>query len=217
MTTAMLEARQPSDGVSDHVAADLRAPVRPFAAVIDEHLDRLYGYCVHLCDDRTDAEDLLQDTLVRAMRSFSGLREPQSIKTWLFTIATNGARDRWRARGRAPTTVPLETDDPDDDFSLFATIAIEDPFPYSDELHLDFLRLFGDADLQAVFAAMTSTFRAPILLTAVHGFSCKETAAILGIPLGTVLSRLHRGRKQLERGLWDYAVRRRLVTMSEET
>ena len=207
MTTAMLEAAQPSDGTSGHVTPDLRAPVRPFAEVVDEHLDRLYGYCVHLCDDRTDAEDLLQDTLVRAMRSFPGLRDPQSVKTWLFTIATNGARDRWRARSRAPATVPMETDDPDDDFSLFATLAIEDPFPYSDELHLDFLRLFGDSDVQAVFAAMTSVFRAPILLTAVHGFSCKESAAILGVPLGTVLSRLHRGRKQLERGLWGHGTK----------
>lgn len=217
VTTAMLEAAQPSDGTWGHVTPDPRTPVRPFAEVVDEHLDRLYGYCVHLCDDRTDAGDLLQDTLVRAMRSFPGLRDPQSVKTWLFTIATNGARDRWRARSRAPATVPMETDDPDDDFSLFATLAIEDPFPYSDELHLDFLRLFGDSDVQAVFAAMTSVFRAPILLTAVHGFSCKGSAAILGVPLGTVLSRLHRGRKQLERGLWEYAVRRRLVTVSDET
>ena len=62
-------------------------------------------------------------------------------------------------------TVPLEAGDPDDEFSLFTTIAIEDPFPYSDELHLDFLRLFGDEDVHAVFAAMTPVFRAPILLT----------------------------------------------------
>jgi RNA polymerase sigma-70 factor (ECF subfamily) len=64
---------------------------------------------------------------------------------------------------------------------------------------------------------MTPAFRAPILLTTIHGFSCKEAAGILEIPLGTLLSRLHRGRKQLERGLWEYAVRRRLVTVSEAT
>lgn len=217
MTTAMLEGARRSDGPSGHVTPRVGLPVPTFAEVVDAHLDRLYGYCVHLCGDPTDAEDLLQDTLVRAMHSFAGLRDPQSVKTWLFTIATNGARDRWRARNRAPATVSLELEDPDDDFSLFATIAIEDPFPYSDELHLDFLRLFADADVQTVFAGMTSIFRAPILLTAVHGFSCKEAGAILEIPLGTVLSRLHRGRKQLERGLWDYAVRHRLVTVSEET
>ena len=211
VTTAMLEATELPDGMARV------APDRPFADVVHEHLDRLYGYCVHLCGDLTDAEDLLQDTLVRAMRSFDGLRDPKAARTWLFTIATNCARDRWRARGRALDTVPLEAGDPDDDFSLFTTIAIEDPFPYSDELHLDFLRLFGDEDLHTVFAAMTPVFRAPILLTTIHGFSCKEAAAVLGVPLGTLLSRLHRGRKQLERGLWVYAVRRRLVTVSDET
>lgn len=192
------------------------APDRTFADVVHAHLDQLYGYCVQLSGDRTDAEDLLQDTLVRAMRGYDGLRDPAAARAWLFTIATNCVRDRWRARGRELDTVPLEAADPDAEFSLFATIAIEDPFPYSDELHLDFLRLFADEDLQAVFAAMTPAFRAPILLTTIHGFSCKEAAAILGSPLGTILSRLHRGRKQLERGLWEYAVRRRLVTVSDE-
>lgn len=211
VTTALLEATERPDRPARV------APDRPFADVVHEHLDRLYGYCVHLCGDRTDAEDLLQETLIRAMRSYDGLRDPQAAKTWMFTIATNCARDRWRARGRELDTVPLEAGDPDDEFSLFATIAIEDPFPYSDELHLDFLRLFEDADLQAVFVSLTPAFRAPILLTTIHGFSCKEAAAVLGVPLGTILSRLHRGRKQLERGLWEYAVRRRLVTVSDET
>lgn len=206
----MLEAAEGSAGAAGVT------PQRPFADVVREHLDRLYGYCVQLCGDRTDAEDLLQDTLLRAMRSYERLRDPSAAKTWLFTIAMNCARDRWRARGRMLDTVPLEAGDPDDDFSLFATIATEDPFPYSDELHLDFLRLFEDEDIQAVFATMTPAFRAPLLLTTIHGFSCKEAAAILGVPLGTLLSRLHRGRKQLERGLWDYAVRRRLVTVSDD-
>lgn len=189
---------------------------RPFAEVVRENLDRLYGYCVHLTGHRADAEDLLQDALIRAMGAYDGLRDPAAVKTWLFTVVTNCARDRWRARGREPGSVPLETSDPDDQFSLFATISLEDPFPYSDALHLDFLRLFEDEDIQAVFTTMTPAFRAPILLTTIHGFSCKEATEILQIPLGTLLSRLHRGRKQLERGLWEYAVRRHLVTVSEE-
>ena len=69
--------------------------------------------------------------------------------------------------------------------------------------------------MRAVFGSITPAFRLPIVLTVVHGFSCKEAAAVLEIPLGTLLSRLHRGRKQLERGLWDYAVANGLVTSSE--
>jgi RNA polymerase sigma-70 factor (ECF subfamily) len=190
---------------------------RPFNDVARDHIDRLYGFCVRLANDPSDAEDLVQETLLRAMRAYDNLRDPSSAKGWLFAIATNVWRDLSRARGRQVRTVPLDGLDSDgDEFSLFQTIAIEDPLPYSDELHLDFLRLFRDEDVSAVFGSITPAFRLPLILTVVHGFSCKEAAAILEIPLGTLLSRLHRGRKQLERGLWDYAVANGLVTKADE-
>jgi RNA polymerase sigma-70 factor (ECF subfamily) len=185
-----------------------------FAALIGPHLDGLYGYCLRLSGQQQDAEDLLQETLLHCLRAREGLREPDRVRAWLFRIATNAWRDAQRARRRHVSTVPLEAD-PDDDFSLFATLAIEDPFPYSDELHLDFLRLFRDEDFQQVFATIAPVHRLPLILTTVHGFSCKEAAAILDVPIGTILSRLHRGRRQLERGLWDYAVRHALVRVSD--
>lgn len=191
-------------------------PARPFAAVAREQLEGLYGYCVRLTNDRTVAEDLVQNTLLRAMRAYPELRDESSVKSWLFAIATNGWRDLCRVRSRSVPTVSLDGSDADDDFSLFAVIAIEDPFPYSDELHLDFLRLFHDEDVQAVFARINPVYRAPLILTTIHGFSCKEAAAILDVPLGTLLSRLHRSRKKLERGLWDYAVKNGLVKVGDE-
>lgn len=187
-----------------------------FADLVGPHLDGLYGYCLRLCDQPADAQDLLQETLLRALRAHGALRDADRVRPWLFTIATNGWRDRHRANGRAVSTVSLDMSPADDEFSLFATLAIEDPFPYSDELHLDFLRLFHDEEFQAVFAEITPVHRLPLILTTIHGFSCKEAAAILDIPLGTLLSRLHRGRRQLERGLWEYAVRHGLVKVSDE-
>jgi RNA polymerase sigma-70 factor (ECF subfamily) len=182
-----------------------------------DHIDRLYGYCLRLTGDPADAEDLVQETLLHAMRAYGDLRDPARAKSWLFAIATNAWRDLIRLRGREIRTTSLDVADGDaDEFSLFQTIAIEDPFPYSDELHLDFLRLFRDEDVLDVFGSITPAFRLPLILTVVHGFSCKEAASILGIPLGTLLSRLHRGRKQLERGLWDYAVANGLVTPADE-
>ncbi|MDO8485515.1 MAG: sigma-70 family RNA polymerase sigma factor [Candidatus Limnocylindrales bacterium] len=196
---------------------DVGVERRSFADVARDHLDRLYGFCVRLTNNPSDAEDLVQETLLRAMRAYGDLRDPSRTKGWLFAIATNTRRDLYRAQGRQVATVPLETTGAEgDEFSLFETIAIEDPFPYSDELHLDFLRLFHDDDVRAVFGSITSVFRLPLILTVIHGFSCKEAAAILDIPLGTLLSRLHRGRKQLERGLWDYAVANGLVTTTDE-
>jgi RNA polymerase sigma-70 factor, ECF subfamily len=187
-----------------------------FADLLEANFGRLYGYCVRLTGDPHDAEDLLQETLLRAVRGRSALRDHGRTKAWLFAIATNCWKDLGRARGREVTTTSLDAVDEDDHFSLFQTIAIEDPFPYSDELHLDFLRLFRDEDVQAVFGTITPAFRVPLILTIIHGFACKEAAAILNIPLGTLLSRLHRGRKQLERGLWDYAVRNSLITTAGE-
>lgn len=196
--------------------AEALAVPPPFSSLLDEHGDALYGYCVHLARHPADAEDLLQETLIHAIRAQDRLRDPQRVRAWLFTIATNAWRDRQRALSRRPATVPLDAEAADTDFSLFATVAMEDPFPYSDELHLDFLRLFHDEDLQSVFGEISPRHRLPLILTTVHGFSCKESAAILDIPLGTLLSRLHRGRKQLEQGLWDYAVRRGLVKVSDD-
>ena len=211
MIATVIDAHRPSG----REGAD-GEPGRTFAEVAREQLDGLYGYCVRLTSDRTAAEDLVQDTLLRAMRAYPGLRDKTKAKSWLFTIATNVWRDLGRARGRTPATVSLDDTDGEDDFSLFATLAIEDPFPYSDELHLDFLRLFRDEDVQDVFARINPVFRAPLILTTIHGFSCKEAAAILDVPLGTLLSRLHRGRKQLERGMWDYAVKNGLVEVGDE-
>jgi RNA polymerase sigma-70 factor (ECF subfamily) len=189
----------------------------PFADFVRDHLDRLYGFCVRLTNDPGEAEDLVQETLLRAMRGYGDLRDVSRAKGWLFAIATNAWRDLSRARGRQVATVSYDTVDKEsDEFSLFQTLAIEDPFPYSDELHLDFLRLFRDDDVRAVFGSITPVFRLPLILTVVHGFSCKEAATILEIPIGTLLSRLHRGRKQLERGLWDYATANGLVTMTED-
>ena len=193
------------------------APSPSFAEIARANLDRLYGFCLRLTTDPSDAEDLVQETLLRGMRAYGDLRDTTSAKGWLFAIATNAWRDRVRARGREVVTVSIDgLDGEGDEFSLFQTIAIEDPFPYSDQLHLDFLRLFRDEDVAAIFDAITPVFRLPLILTVMHGCSCKEAAWILGVPLGTLLSRLHRGRKQLERGLWDYAVANRLVTTFDE-
>jgi RNA polymerase sigma-70 factor (ECF subfamily) len=212
---------RPSASSAQPEATTARAVERPtFADAVAPYLDRLYGYCVRLVANPADAEDLLQDTLIRAMRGYDDLRDVGHTKGWLFAIATNCSRDQARARGREVTTTALEdaeeTATTDDDFSLFDRVAVEDPFPYSDQLHLDFLRLFRDEDVRAILESLGATYGMPLILTVVHGFSCKEAAAILGIPLGTCLSRMYRGRKRLERALWDYAVANGLVTTAIE-
>jgi RNA polymerase sigma-70 factor, ECF subfamily len=149
-----------------------------------------------------DAEDLVQEALLRACRSFASLRDRRAGGRWLRVILTNVWRDRLRKDSRGPTEVPL---DDVECFSLYRRLVEEDPLPYSDTLHLDFLGSFSEDDVHAVLQRLPPLYRAPLVLRYMEGFPTKQIARVLELPLGTVLSQLHRGRKLFERALWDYA------------
>jgi RNA polymerase sigma-70 factor (ECF subfamily) len=117
-------------------------------------------------------------------------------------ILVNAFRDWLRKQSRAVKEVAVEDVD---EFSLYRTIAEEDPFPYSDSLHVDFLRAFAKEDVRAVLIRLPNIYRAPLVLRYMEGFATKEIARMLDSPLGTILARLHRGRKLFERELWAYA------------
>lgn len=181
--------------------ADPQRPARErFRALAEEQLPRLYAIARRLVGD--DAEDAVQDTLLKAYRGFDRLEHSAAGPAWLTSILVNVCRDRGRARARAPQEVSIEAVG---EFSLYRKIADEDPFPYSDSLHLDFLEQFGSEDVRAVLARLPDLYRIPLVLVYVDGFATKEVAQLLEAPLGTVLARLHRGRKLFERMLWEYA------------
>lgn len=171
-----------------------------FRVLAESQLSRLYTIARRMVGD--DAEDAVQDALLKAYRAFDRLEHAGAGAAWLTRILVNVCRDHGRARARAPDEVSL---DAIDDFSLYRRIAGEDPFPYSDSLHLDFLAQFGADDVRYVLDRLPELYRIPMLLVYVDGFATKEVAAITNAPLGTVLARLHRGRKLFERELWDYA------------
>jgi RNA polymerase sigma-70 factor, ECF subfamily len=173
---------------------------RGFQETVREHLDRLYGLARRLAGP--EAEDLVQECLMRAHRAFHSLQSRQAAGAWLAAIMVNAHRDRLRKRSRSVAEVSL---DDLDEFSLYRQIADEDPFPYSDSLHTDFLGLFDAGDVQRVLESLPDIYRVPLVLRYLEGFPTKQIAGMLGAPLGTVLARLHRGRKLFERALWDYA------------
>lgn len=144
----------------------------------------------------------MQDCLLKAFRAFDRLDHSRAGPAWLTTILVNCCRDRGRERARRPEQVELENLE---EFSLYRKIADEDPFPYSDSLHLDFLELFGVEDVRDILASLPEHYRIPLVLTYMDGFATKEVATILDLPLGTVLARLHRGRKLFEKRMWAYA------------
>lgn len=171
-----------------------------FERVARSELQRLYSLARHL--DRDVAEDLVQECLLRAFRSFDSLRDPDAAGGWLRVILTNVWRDHVRKDARSPQEVPI---DDVEDFSLFRTLIDEDPFPYSDSLHLDFLGEFDREDVHAVLQELPSLYRTPLVLRYVEGLPTKQIARVLELPFGTVLSQLHRGRKLFEREMWRYA------------
>jgi RNA polymerase sigma-70 factor (ECF subfamily) len=171
-----------------------------FRALAADQLPRLYSMARRLVGD--EAEDAVQDCLLKAFRGLDSLDSIAAGPAWLTSILVNTCRDRLRARMRRPQEVAF---DEVEEFSLYRKIADEDPLPYSDSLHLDFLGQFGPEDVRAVLASLPDLYRIPLMLTYMDGFATKEVASMLDAPLGTVLARLHRGRKLFEKAMWDYA------------
>ena len=171
-----------------------------FQALARAHLPRLLALARRLTRD--EAEDLVQEALLRGYQGFPGLAADEAGGHWLRVILVNVHRDRQRKRARAAEEVPVADAD---DFSLYRTIVEEDPFPYSDTVHLDFLHSFTKEDVRQVLLRLPEIYRTPLVLCHMQGFATKEVAEMWDVPLGTVLARLHRGRKAFEREMWTYA------------
>jgi RNA polymerase sigma-70 factor (ECF subfamily) len=169
-------------------------------------LPSLYGAAMRLTRNPADAEDLIQDTYLRAFRGFAGFKEGTNLKAWLYRILTNSFINTYRKRQREPQTV----DGPDDidEWYLFDRLGAQSVQGSAESEVLDRM---PDEDVKRALESIPENFRVAVLLADVEGFSYKEIAQIMDVPIGTVMSRLHRGRKALEKALWDTAKERGLV------
>jgi RNA polymerase sigma-70 factor, ECF subfamily len=177
-----------------------------FQVLARQQLPRLLALARRLT--RHDPEDLVQEALLRGYQSFASLQDDQAGGGWLRAILVNVHRDRLRREARAFDELPVAEPE---DFSLYRTIVNEDPFPYSDSVHVDFLHAFTREDVREVLLRLPEIYRTPLVLCHMEGFATKEIAKLCGAPLGTVLARLHRGRKAFEREMWTYATERGLL------
>src|ERR1700760_2630924 len=139
-----------------------------FAELARQQLPRLYALARQLVGE--DAEDLVQECLLKACRAQEGLRYVQAAPAWLTRIMVNCARDRYRTRGRRPREAPPAAAQ---GVSLSRVIAPEDPFPYSDSLHLDFLHRFGPENVWAVLRGLPEIYRVPLVLVHMHDVTTK--------------------------------------------
>jgi RNA polymerase sigma-70 factor (ECF subfamily) len=173
-------------------------------------LPSLYGAALRMTRNPADAEDLVQDTYLRAFRGFSGFKEGTNLKAWLYRILTNSFINTYRKKQREPQTV--EGPDDVEEWYLFDRLGGRNVEGSAEE---EVLESIPDADVKTALESLPENFRLPVLLADVEGFSYKEIADIMATPIGTVMSRLHRGRKALEKALWETARERGLVDGDE--
>ena len=169
-------------------------------------LPSLYGAALRMTRNPADAEDLVQDTYLRAFRGFSGFKEGTNLKAWLYRILTNSFINTYRKKQRQPQTV--EGPDDLDEWYLFDKLGGRNVELSAETEVLDKI---PDEAVKSALESLPENFRLPVLLADVEGFSYKEIAEIMDTPIGTVMSRLHRGRKALQKALWDTAKERGLI------
>ena len=162
------------------------------------HVGELYGAAVRMSRNPRDAEDLVQETYLRAYSAWDRFIPGSNVRAWLFRILTNSFINRYRRQSRQPVEVELGELE---DLYLYRRLGEQSGATRSAEEEA--LERFVDEDIKAAVEALPENFRIPVLLADVEGFSYKEIAGIMGVPIGTVMSRLHRGRKALEKALWE--------------
>jgi RNA polymerase sigma-70 factor, ECF subfamily len=179
-----------------------------FEALVTEHLDRLYGAALRLTRERTRAEDLVQDVMYKAWRSFHTFQDGTSARAWLHKILMNTYFDVYRKRTREPEVVDL---DDVGEFYLYDKVAARGDLAQSGNPEFQLLDQMMDTEVRERLESLPPQFRAAVILADLEGFSYKEMAEILGVPVGTVMSRLSRGRHLLQKQLWESARERRYI------
>jgi len=179
-----------------------------FEAEALPYLDQLYGTAMRMTRNPSDAEDLVQETYAKAFAAFDRLQPDSNVRAWLYRILTNTFITNYRKRQRQP--FQAGTDDLTDWHLYEADSHSSAGLRSAESEALDRL---ADQDIVDALATLPEDFRLAVYLVDVEGFSYKEVAEIMDTPVGTVMSRLHRGRRLLREQLTDYAIDRGYLTV----
>ncbi len=171
-------------------------------------LDSLYGTALHLTRDRKDAEDLVQETYLRAFRFFESFAPGTNVKAWMYRILRNTFINRYRAARARPEEVDFDKVEAAWESAVDETWLRARRLPTPEEAALEGVL---DEEVSAALDELPEDYRAVVLLALVEDLTYKEVAEALSIPIGTVMSRLHRGRKLLQARLGEYARRRGII------
>ncbi len=174
-----------------------------FAGEAMQYAPQLYAAAMRMTRNKADAEDLVQETYLKGFRSYHTFTEGTNLRAWLFRILTNTYINKYRAKQRRFD----ETDLADvEDLYLYKRMgSFEDP-SIGRSAEDSLMEMLPDAEVKHALESLPENFRLPVIMADVEGFAYKEIAEMLDIPIGTVMSRLHRGRKAMQKALYDYAV-----------
>ena len=176
-----------------------------------QYAPQLFATALRMTRNRADAEDLVQETFLKGWRAFESYQEGTNLRAWLFRIMTNTFINKYNAQQRRPQESEL---DEIEELFLFRRMGAFDQSKMNQSAEDQMLELFTDDEVKNAIEELPETFRIPVLLSDVEGFSYKEIAEMLEVPIGTVMSRLHRGRKAMQKMLYEYAKERGLVDES---
>lgn len=185
-----------------------------FAEQAMGYMPALYAAALRMTRNPADAEDLVQETFLKAYRAFDSFQEGTNLRAWLYRILTNTYINVYRAKQRRPEERDL---DEVEDLYLYKRLGALDEALSGRSAEEELMSLFTDDEVKAAMESLPERFRLAVYLADVEGFSYKEIAEILDVPIGTVMSRLHRGRKAMQKALFEYAVERGLVERTDGT
>jgi RNA polymerase sigma-70 factor (ECF subfamily) len=173
-----------------------------------QYAPQLYAAALRMTRNPSDAEDVVQETFLKAYRAYHGFEAGTNLRAWLYRILTNTYINRYRKQIRRPSEVDLGEVE---DLYLYRRIGSAESGKAARSAEEEVLDSFVDDEVKQAVESLPEHFRLPVLLADVEGFSYKEIAEIMDIPIGTVMSRLHRGRKALQKALWEFARERGLA------
>ncbi len=172
------------------------------------YMDQLYGAARRMTRNADDAEDLVQETYLRAYKGYDRFTEGTNLRAWLFRILTNLFINEYRRRKRRPAEVDLGDTDT---LYMYKGLGGAELARRSRSAEDELLDGLTSAEVRNAIESVPDSYRVAVLLADVEGFAYKEIAEILDVPIGTVMSRLHRGRKKLREALQEYGRTRGLI------
>ncbi len=205
VSPSMPEELEPNNSEPENASSPTTEPGAPpedFEAGVLAQLDSLYRTALRMTNNPQEAEDLVQETMLKAFRFAHTYQPGTNLRAWLFRILNTSAINRYRKQASHPNTVSLPEGE---EFYLYNQIRDLSGQELSQGAEEEVLAQYLDEDVYKALSDLPPNFRMAVILADIEGLSYKEIADALQIPIGTVMSRISRARRQLQKSLWQYA------------